>query len=37
MQEHFRLEETIMEEASSFVFNNVARKMIKDGFKHTHL
>jgi hypothetical protein len=37
MQEHFWLEKTIMEEASSFMFNNVARKVIKDYFKHTHL
>jgi hypothetical protein len=37
MQEHFRLEETITEEAANFVFNNVAREVIKDGFKHIRL
>jgi hypothetical protein len=37
MKEHFRLEEAGTEEAVSFVFNNVTRKVIMDAFKHARL
>jgi hypothetical protein len=37
MQEHFCLEEGISKEMANIVFNKIARKVIKDAVKHTHL
>ena len=34
MQEHFRLVDGASEVEASTVFNNAARKVIKDAFKH---
>jgi hypothetical protein len=34
MQEHFGLVHGVSEVETSFVFNNIARKVIKDTFKH---
>jgi hypothetical protein len=36
LQEHYRLADDIREEEANLVFNNVARKVIRDAFKHTH-
>jgi hypothetical protein len=35
MHEHFYLAHGVNEAKASLVFNNVARKVIKDAFKHT--
>jgi hypothetical protein len=34
MQEHYRLADSVSEDEANLVFNNVARKVIKDVFKH---
>jgi hypothetical protein len=34
MQEHYRLADDVSEEEANLVFNNVARKVIKDAIKH---
>jgi hypothetical protein len=34
MQEHYRLADGVSEEEANLVFNNVARKVIKDAIKH---
>jgi hypothetical protein len=34
MQEHYRLTDGVSEAEASLIFNNVARKVIKDAFKH---
>jgi hypothetical protein len=36
MQEHYRLADGISEAEANLVYNNVARKVIKDAFKHDH-
>jgi hypothetical protein len=36
MQEYFRLANGVSEAKASLVLNNVARKEIKDAFKHVH-
>jgi hypothetical protein len=34
MQEHYRLAEGVSEDGASLIFNNDARKVIQDAFKH---
>jgi hypothetical protein len=34
MQKHYRLADNVSEDEANLVFNNVARKVIKDVFKH---
>jgi hypothetical protein len=34
MQEHYRLADGVSEGVANLVFNNVARKLITDAFKH---
>jgi hypothetical protein len=34
MQEYYRLTDGVSEDEASLVFNNAARKVIKDAFKH---
>jgi hypothetical protein len=36
MQEHYRLADRVSEVEVRLVFNNVARKVIEDTFKHAH-
>jgi hypothetical protein len=36
MQEHYRLVDNIREDEANLIFNNVARKVIKDAFKSAH-
>jgi hypothetical protein len=34
MQEHYHLSDGISEDETNLIFNNAARKVIKDSFKH---
>jgi hypothetical protein len=34
MQEHYRLADGVSEDEANLIFNNAARKVIKDTFKH---
>jgi hypothetical protein len=34
MQEHYRLADGVSEDEANLIFNNAARKVIKDNFKH---
>jgi hypothetical protein len=36
MQEYYRLVNGVSEDKANLVFNNAARKVIKDTFKYTH-
>jgi hypothetical protein len=36
MQEHYRLADGVSEEEANLIFNNAARKLIKDAFKHAN-
>jgi hypothetical protein len=36
IQEHYRFTDGISEDEANLVFNNAARKVIKDTFKHAH-
>jgi hypothetical protein len=35
MQEHYRLADGVSKDETNLIFNNAARKVVKDIFKHT--
>jgi hypothetical protein len=36
MHEHYRLVDGVSKDKTNLIFNNAARKVIKNAFKHTH-